>query len=93
MSRAAAVRIENRPNNTMEPMRMRLRPKESARRPPSSAPASKPRVLALKNVPSCSGVGRNSETMPPAATPAACRSKPSQKATPMQHAMIAVVLQ
>jgi hypothetical protein len=64
----------------------------SANLPPARAPKNKPKVLALKNLPSCSGVGLNSGTIPAAATPAACRSKPSHNATSTQQTMVTVAV-
>src|ERR1019366_1301292 len=88
MSQARAVSSENSPNSTMEPMTTRLRPIASDSRPPTSAPMNRPTVLALKKSPSCPELGLNSGPMPPTATPAACRSMPSQKTASTQQMMV-----
>src|SRR5579863_320292 len=87
MSKASGVSSEQRPNSAMEAMRTRLRPMRSARRPPISAPKSSPTVLALRKFPSCAGPAPNSARMPGAATPAPCRSIPSQSEASMQNRM------
>src|ERR1700733_2178650 len=89
MSQASGFSSEATPNMAIEATSTCLRPIESASRPPASAPMNNPNVLALKKVPSWSGLGLNSGPMPPAATPAACRSMPSQKAASRQQTIVA----
>jgi hypothetical protein len=52
MPQPKAVSSEIAPNTPIEASKVRLRPMESARRPPRRAPKNSPSVLALKKVPS-----------------------------------------
>ncbi len=89
MLQANEVSKEKTPNNATEATNTFLRPMLSARRPPIRAPKNNPSVLALKKVPNWSLVGLNSAPIPAAATPAACRSIPSQNAVSTQNTMVA----
>src|SRR5580704_17312244 len=91
ISHANDVSKEKIPNNATEATSTFLRPTLSARRPPISAPKNNPSVLALKNVPNWSGVGLNSAPIPAAATPAACKSIPSQSAVRKQKRIVTVL--
>ena len=88
MLEAAAVSIENRPNSATEVTSTALRPMRLVSRPPQMAPKNRPNVLALKKFAIFSGVGASSAPIPPAATPAACRSMPSQSAASAQNRMV-----
>ena len=85
MSQANIVKSEKSPNAPMAAISTFLRPIRSASQPPITAPMDSPKVLALKNRPFWPAVGMNSRLRPPAATPAACRSSPSQRATRKQN--------
>ena len=88
MSQASGVASENTPKITMDATSTPLRPMRSARRPPMMAPMNRPTVLALKKYDSNWLSGWNCCRIPAAATPAVCRSMPSQSVARKHSRMV-----
>ncbi len=78
---ASAVQMVKTPNQAVAPISTALRPTRSASTPKPKAPSESPASAAL-NTALSQGCGMcKSAAMPGAASPIACRSRPSSKAT------------
>src|ERR1700730_575027 len=89
---AKDVRRERQPKVMSDTTSTTLRPKRSARRPPTMAPSSRPAPLAAKKAERLIGVGCNCRLKPPAVTPAACTSNPSHSAPRKQRPTVSAAV-